>query len=527
MKKLNIFLLSIGVLLAFSSCDTYLDKLPDDRAEVDSKDKVAKLLVDAYPQAEGILIQELSSDNVADNGKQYSTESYIDEMYRFKTPEYESTDSPYAIWDYGYRGVATANQALAAIDKLGDTDELKPYKGEALLCRALNMFILSNVFCMAYDSTKCDTYPGLPYPTTTDQPIKGMTERGTLRELYAHINADIEEALPLIDDNAYSIPKYHFNKNAAYAFAARFNLYYHHYDKAIAYATQCLGSDPTVYLRKWTNYRTLAGSQDIFNNYIQSSDAANFLLIPSVSIVGRWTEGNWLRYVHNDVITKYETYWAACPWAYGATSSNDLYQCAHMLYGNAQVTMFPKLFETLEYTDKVNGIGYPHTVDVYFTGDETILVRAEAYALRNGNDDLQKAVDDLNTWASTNLENKDDQMTRPTYTVANLTNYVESVHYASVTPVEDAERSFRKVLHPQGFTVAKGSQEDIIQVILHARRLTTCFQGMRFQDCKRYGIEYTHFVDKEDPIVFKAGDLRGAIQIPEAVINAGLAANPR
>ena len=39
-------------------------------------------------------------------------------------------------------------------------------------------------------------------------------------------DADLEEGLPLIDDNIYLRVKYHFNKKAAYAFAARFYLYY-------------------------------------------------------------------------------------------------------------------------------------------------------------------------------------------------------------------------------------------------------------------------------------------------------------
>jgi hypothetical protein len=44
---------------------------------------------------------------------------------------------------------------------------------------------------------------------------------------------------------------------------------------------------------------------------------------------------------------------------------------------------------------------------------------------------------------------------------------------------------------------------------------------------KRYGIEFTHFVSGSDPIYFIAGDLRGAVQIPQTVIAAGLEANPR
>lgn len=50
---------------------------------------------------------------------------------------------------------------------------------------------------------------------------------------------------------------------------------------------------------------------------------------------------------------------------------------------------------------------------------------------------------------------------------------------------------------------------------------------MRWLDIKRYGISFSHNIDGEDAIVFKAGDLRGAIQLPTDVLDAGLPANPR
>jgi len=46
-------------------------------------------------------------------------------------------------------------------------------------------------------------------------------------------------------------------------------------------------------------------------------------------------------------------------------------------------------------------------------------------------------------------------------------------------------------------------------------------------DLKRYGIEFTHLVKGEDPLVFIAGDLRGAVQLPNTVITAGLPGNAR
>ena len=40
MKKLNLIYIFATSLLALTSCDDYLDKVPDDRAEVNTVDKV-------------------------------------------------------------------------------------------------------------------------------------------------------------------------------------------------------------------------------------------------------------------------------------------------------------------------------------------------------------------------------------------------------------------------------------------------------------------------------------------------------
>jgi hypothetical protein len=69
--------------------------------------------------------------------------------------------------------------------------------------------------------------------------------------------------------------------------------------------------------------------------------------------------------------------------------------------------------------------------------------------------------------------------------------------------------------------------ENLLQLILHMKRIETVFHGIRFCDVKRYGIEYTHDVRFEDPVIFIRGDYRGAVQIPNTVIAAGMEANPR
>lgn len=527
-KKLTFALLHscTPALLVFSmavtSCNDFLDKLPDDRATVNTREKVGKLVTSAYPTVSTILISEISSDNVSDNGKKYGTLPQVDEMYRFKAITTESNDCPRNIWNGYYDAVGTANEALQSINDMGNTADLQAYRGEALLCRAFSMFQMSTVFCMAYDPQKADQYLGLPYPLAPGE----LKERGTLAELYRQINDDIEEALPLIDDAAYAIEKYHFNTKAAYAFAARFNLYYQKWDKVIEYATKALGNTPSDCLRKREPYSTAAGVDDYFNMYVQSSQACNFLMGPAYSIAARvLTGGGYLRYAHNMTVLSYDTYWAYSPWNPStATSGNTLLWSAHSLYGNNNFILEPKLEEVFEYTDKVNGIGYVHIVDPIFTGDETILCRAEAYIHKK---EYAKALADMNTWGESNLEPSYGSSTRKPFTEESVNAFMNNIKYAAVHPASEFERSIKKRLSPQGFTVETGTQENMIQLILYMRRVNNMFQGLRFMDLKRYGIEYEHYLENEEALTFTAGDLRGAIQLPADVIAAGLQANPR
>lgn len=73
MKKyigISIIALSMGL----ASCNDYLDKLPDDRAEIDTEKKVAQFMVSAYPERSADYVMELASDNVQDNGAQFTAQ---------------------------------------------------------------------------------------------------------------------------------------------------------------------------------------------------------------------------------------------------------------------------------------------------------------------------------------------------------------------------------------------------------------------------------------------------------------------
>lgn len=520
MKKLSILSLAAG-MLALASCDSYLDKLPDDRAEVNSLDKAKKFLVSAYPNHSTNFVFYMSSDNVTDNGVLYVAQPNQQNAYKWQPIETEGDDDPKAVWNANYEAAAVANMALEALagDESADAQALR---AEALLCRAFAMFQNANMFCMAWNDSKADEYLGIPYPKVAGESVN---ERGTLRQTYENINADIEAALPLLNDGYLTVPKYHFNQKAAYAFAARFNLFYQNWDKAIEYATKALGGNPSSLMRDMDSYATLAGVDDIHNKWIRSGENCNLMFVDAVSTNGRAHMGDsrYKRFNHNRDIITTQTMWAKTPWSNNKSSAEEnALQEARRMYGSNQAVYIPSLNEDFEIKDKINQTGYAHVVDPVFTGDETILTRAEAYIMKK---DYDKALADMNTWLTAHCD-----VTSPkflTLTVDNINTTLDAIRMTEVPSRAVSEESIKKPLNPQGFSVEEGTQTNMIYVVLQMRRITTMYQGQRWLDIKRWGIEFTHHLDGEDNLVFKAGDLRGAIQLPYDVIEAGLEPNPR
>ena len=469
MKK-YIGLSFIALSLSLASCNEYLDKLPDDRATVDTEEKAAYLLVDAYPAQSVDYMMEQASDNVIDNGAQYSNRPNQDYMYRWEPITTTGNDDPYYVWNTHYSAAAAANQVLASLESLPQNANTAGIRAEALLCRAWAIFRLSNAFCLAYDPLNADKYLGLPYPKVAGVSVD---ERGTLKQLYENINADIEEALPLLSDDHLKSAKYHFNSKAAYAFAARFNLYYHNYDKAIQYATAALGNDPAGVLRNIAQYGNLAGVDDINNAYVRSAEKANLLIINAYSLAGRAQySSSYRRYATASALISNELFWVAMPWGSGS-GANTLYS-SHLLYGSNQGVYYPKMVEFFEVKDKIAQTGSARIVDVVLTTDETLLVRAEAYALKK---DYPNAIADINLWTASHCEASRTYSGRtayrPEWTEELVNKTIDGIAYAAVVPGSSKERSIKKKLTPQGFTVEKGTQENLIHLILYLRRLET------------------------------------------------------
>ena len=539
MKKIIYFIIGVSLL---TSCNDLLDELPDSQVPVNSPERIKRVLVNAYPQASAIMLNEYSSDNIADNGTIVTNFNYLtDEVAYWKTiNEYGNYEGLEYVWAYNYSAIGHANEALEAIAKLGNESSLNPAKGEALLARAYGHFELVNTFCKAYNPTTSSTDLGIPYALTSETKLNPQYGRSTVAQVYQNIAADIEAGLPLIDDSYYQMPKYHFNKKAAYAFAARFYLYYQQWQKALDAANVVLTTNDVTtksLLRNWEDFRdvnkagsTNQGSRALY--YTREDIVANLLLLPIQSQLptAYYTQGSERRYTHNVFIAETQTIEAKNVWDPNGLSGKNNYGYEFYWFtpikvdnGRNSTVFFDKfpIFSTGSSS---------RTVIVPFTTDETLLVRAEA-KIHLG--DYQAALKDLNLWTSKFIQQKTilGYSSRNEVTLDQVTAFYNAMAYSQNT--QDGLTQ-KKHLNPSFTIVNDGVQEPLLHYLLQCRRILTLGEGLRWQDVKRYNIEVPRFqtdnVDRhlnELKATLPATDQRRAIQLPASSIKAGMQPNPR
>lgn len=526
--KGSLMLASVAIL---ASCSDQLDTLPDNRTTLDTPKKIAGLLVTAYPDRTPTLFNEWMSDNTDYMGAQNSQGNRGGDQYFFWQEQTEGgNDSPEQVWMLYYEGIYKANEALAAIEDQGgpNNDILRNSKGEALLLRAYNHFVLANEFCRPYNGKTSTKDAGLYYATgiADFSAAAEQSNRGTVADVYAKIAADIEAGIPLLNDT-YEVPKYHFNKQAAYAFATRFYLYYEKWEKAKEYADKLLGSNPAASLRDYRALQAMPLSKSdqavkIAEAYCSASADCNLLVQTSVSNAGM-ALAPWLiskRYTLTNYLAETELFNSNNIWG---TSSNLIWKPFTVNSGENNFALLMKLPREFEIRNTTTGSGYLRTLNVNFTMDEALLNRAEAEIMLGQNDD---ACADMTIWMK-NFFN-----TNVTLTPTSVQTYFKTVPYAYADAAKMVP-SFKKHISPRFTIGAEGSvQESLLQCLLNFRRIETVHQGMRWMDIRRYNIEIPRrligangrpsknldWLEKDDP--------RQVVQIPQSIREAGVAGNP-
>lgn len=483
---------SYGVLLTAvltSGCEKYLDKEPDNRTQVKTPEQIEELLTTAYPHANYILFCESMSDNAEDKqgaGAGYADQDKINsQSYRYEVVEVspDVDDGPDFYWNGCYKAIAAANQALAFIDKSENKDQLSAQRGEALVARAYAHFMLVTLFAKVYNPATAASDPGVPYVTETETVVFKNYQRGTVAQDYEMIEKDLTEGLPLINDAIYgNAPKFHFNRKAANAFAARFYLFKQDYQKVVAYATAALGTNVVENLRPWNTTLESLQYAELQAAYTKSTTSGNFLLQEAPSIWGRSYAS--MRYaMGNSVVNRL----FARPNVTGNYFAYPVYGASPQFYN------IPKFYEHfVRETINANSGNAFNTIPL-LTGEEALLNRAEA-SLRLGN--TAGALEDLNTFASVNIDGYNPNTDKVT------TSKCASYYGTS-------------------------SINGVFLAILDFKRAFFVHEGLRWFDILRLGIPVFHNTADGGQIILTPDDNRRVLQLPELTQQAGLEPNPR
>jgi hypothetical protein len=486
--KFRSILFVVAGFVFLPSCKKYLEKEPDNRAKLDTPEKVSQLLGRAYPGANYIPFIETSTDNVGDIGSGDAGSPDLNvtnaDAFFFKDTRSTSEDTPEWYWFACYHAIAACNQALETIGQASNQNAYTAQKAEALVARAYAHFMLVNIFAKFYDPATAASDPGIPYVTEPEKNFIKQYSRGTVASVYASIEKDLLEGLPYLDDKSYSVPKYHFTKSAANAFAARFYLYKKDYQKVIQYGTQAVpNNDFLSNLRPWNTEYSTIGLNEIAPRYAKATENANLLLAETNSY---WFRTNILaRYAMTpavrDQILRNEPVTGG-QWAF----ATGFYVENHIVV--------PKINEYFVRVSVNADFGNGYVMVPLFTVEEVLFNLAEAYAYTN---QFNNAIALLNTYLSTRI-----------------VSYNPSVHNLTVSKINSA----------WGTT---NTQVGLINTVLAYKRTEFVHEGLRWFDILRYKIPVVHRTILGETFTLGPTDPHRLFQIPASAKQSGIEQNPR
>ncbi len=476
----RLWVFALGFLL-LSSCDNYLEETPDNRVDLNTLDKAAQLLTNAYSEGAYNFVEWMGDMVTYTRGT--IKEDQHNQSYEWRDVDELFQDSPTYFWNETYEAIAHANEVLAVIDQLpGEEDRRRAVKAEALLARAYGHFMLVNLFAKHYDANTASSDPGVPYVLEPETEFIKEYERASVQRVYDLVEADLLEGIELVDDSFYANScKYHFNRNAALAFASRFYLFKRDFQRCIEFSSQMLGSDPSIYVRDLAAMlEERINTEDYIRIYTSPSEPSNLLLMRKITNfpinVGFWPD--------NDIYQ-------------GRIFGSDLFDATDFRADPAFVrgengltaTRFEFLFERSSLTSNV---GFNYTITLPFRGEEVLLNRAESYAFVG---QIDEAIADLQTL------------------------YDKRYDIPVTVDIEQITR-FLGINDPREALIIYLFQVERPKEFIH--------EGMRWFDIKRYEIEVTHTLINGAEITLAGDDNRKVLQIPQAAQDVGgLSSNPR
>lgn len=497
MKKIKLTLAALALFTAFG-CSDFLSEVPDSRTQLDSAEKISELLVNAYPKRSYMYFTEAMTDNFEDTKRVDLNDLENSKYFQFEDNQVGGLDTPNYYWEGTYNAIAHANQALAAIEEMGNSNgKLNLQKGEALLARAYAHFMLVNIYGQAYDPATASSELGIPYMTSVEDKLIVNYKRNTVQEVYDFVEQDLLEGMKLVGTgNDYKQKGFHFTKEGANSFAAKFYAYKGDWDKVLEYSNG-LGDFPVNKLRDLEADAT--ADKDVRSQNYASQFTNTNLLVSSGNSVQTYGLGLY-RYgvgpaLQKTIESDFNPYGKA--WQYsrrwlnygrGASFQSKFYIYWIMEGGN---------------TDS----GLPFATFVLLSNDDMYLNRIEATIMKG---DLDKATLMLAHYTKFKTVGYNSELDAPKVTKDKILSFVPNAD------------------EYQPFYALSGDAQKYVKYLAEIRRREFVGEGARWFDIKRYNMEVKHIdlVSNQEYILNKK-DLRKAIQLPSHLSQYGVELNPR
>lgn len=528
MKHLIYKISILGALLALgSSCGDFLDTVPDNRTEIDNVTKLGKLVASSYPRSCYAVNFNARVDYVSDKGLGRQENLSNTDAYYWRDVASVAQDSPDHFWAACYNGIAHTNEAIVAAARLGA--EATEFGAEARLSRAFSHFLLVTTFAQFYDPATQNDSPGIPYVSEPEDIVIKRYDRETVAKTYERIEADLLEGIKHLGSDAkYTVPRYHFNTAAAYAFATRFYLFKGQFDKAVEYASKVIpvptkfvanddGSqnvamtDPAnVYalnnFQPWTTDYITSSGEELKMYYSKAENKSNLLLCEMVSSIGNYG-GTWRYSMTKDDV--YATYRAPHP-----VITDHTKESAYKLYSSSVSWYIPK-FRAIFSKSSVNAnSGFYYVIYPLLRNEEVLLSRAEAYVHL---DQADKAIADMNIFNRTHIKSYDE--TKHCLTMSKIV----ATYKKQVTSPD----CFINKYNPYQTASWSVERKSLLLFVLDTRRTEYLFEGLRYWDMWRYKMPIVHSTYDGKTNTLWPGDDRWMLQIPQESTLSGVELNPR
>lgn len=272
MKKILINTMTIAaltLLIGFSGCKKFIDVIPKGAKIPTTFTDYEALLRDEYANHTAVITQAVELLN--DKFETAATLSYdpliaANYFWNENADRIAINNTSETIYYAQYGAISVCN---LIIEHAGASTEATQQQrdeliGQAKVLRAINYYLLANYYADTYEEANAATKLSVPLIVSAD--IGAAYTQVSIKDLYAFMLKDIEEAMPVLNPTSATI--LHPNLGAANALKARIYLTMGKYTEALSAANEALKYNDKLFdwVQFYTTYKTQIEAPDVYTN---------------------------------------------------------------------------------------------------------------------------------------------------------------------------------------------------------------------------------------------------------------------